>query len=90
LVSIPATILVVILRKRLARTVACGMNTLSGSIPANRRVPHISLAFREMWDTTGLPLKPLKVSQIRTGAPISRYAALPPTACAAFLSKKAA
>ena len=22
------------------------------------RVPHISLVFREMWDTTGLPLKP--------------------------------
>jgi hypothetical protein len=23
----------------------------------NRRVPHISLVFREMWDTKGLPLK---------------------------------
>jgi hypothetical protein len=25
---------------------------------ANGRVPHISLVFREMWDTAGLPLKP--------------------------------
>jgi hypothetical protein len=25
----------------------------------DRRVPHISLVFREMWDTTGLPLKPV-------------------------------
>jgi hypothetical protein len=25
----------------------------------NGRVPHISLVFREMWDTAGLPLKPV-------------------------------
>jgi hypothetical protein len=24
---------------------------------SNRGVPHISLVFREMWDTAGLPLK---------------------------------
>ena len=29
-----------------------------GPYPVNdRRVPHISLVFREMWDTAGLPLK---------------------------------
>jgi hypothetical protein len=29
-----------------------------GSYPRNdRRVPHISLVFGEMWDTAGLPLK---------------------------------
>jgi hypothetical protein len=32
------------------------------SIPANsRRVPHISLVVREMWDTTGLALKPFTI-----------------------------
>jgi hypothetical protein len=32
------------------------MNTLLDSIPAiSRRVPHIALVFREMWDTAGLP-----------------------------------
>jgi hypothetical protein len=36
------------------------VNALLGSIPAtNRRVPHISLVFREMWDTGNLPLKPV-------------------------------
>jgi hypothetical protein len=45
-------------------------NALLSSIPAaNRRVPHISLVFREMWDTAGLPLKPDAAPQIRTGAP---------------------
>jgi hypothetical protein len=37
----------------------------------NRRVPHISLVFREMWDTAGLPLKPMRSQQLRTGAPCS-------------------
>jgi hypothetical protein len=37
--------------------------------PRNQsRVPHISLVFREMWDTTGLPLKPVRVPQLHTGA----------------------
>jgi hypothetical protein len=27
--------------------------------PHQSRVPHISLVFREMWDTAGLPLKPV-------------------------------
>jgi hypothetical protein len=31
----------------------------------------ISLVFREMWDTTGLPLKPSRVPQLHTGAPCS-------------------
>ena len=31
----------------------------------------ISLVFREMWDTTGLPLKPPRSPQLRTGAPCS-------------------
>jgi hypothetical protein len=26
----------------------------------NHRVPHISLVFREIWDTTDLPFKPVK------------------------------
>jgi hypothetical protein len=30
-------------------------------------VPHISLVFREMWDATGLPLKPVTGRQIHTG-----------------------
>jgi hypothetical protein len=35
--------------------------TLLGSIPAtNRRVPHISLVFREMWDTQDSPSSPLR------------------------------
>ena len=29
----------------------------------NRRVPHISLVFREMWDTTGLPSSLLKATR---------------------------
>jgi hypothetical protein len=37
-------------------------NTLLGSIPrANGPVPHISLVFREMWDTAGPPLKPDRI-----------------------------
>jgi hypothetical protein len=32
------------------------------------RVPHISLVFREMWDTAGLALSLCRVPQIRTGA----------------------
>jgi hypothetical protein len=40
-------------------------NTLSDSHPrANGRVPHISLVFREMWDTADLPLKPAAQRQI--------------------------
>jgi hypothetical protein len=31
-------------------------------------VPHISLVFREMWDTEGLSLKPAAVPQIHKGA----------------------
>ena len=34
-----------------------------------RRAPHISLVFREMWDTTDLPFKPVARSQIHRGAP---------------------
>jgi hypothetical protein len=46
------------------------MNALLGSIPAaNRRVPHISLVFREMWDTAGLPLKPAAVPTDLHGCP---------------------
>jgi hypothetical protein len=37
----------------------------------NRRVPHISLVLREMWDTTGLPLKLFQAPQLRTGATCS-------------------
>jgi tRNA(Ile)-lysidine synthase len=37
-----------------------------------RRVPHISLVFREMWDTTGLPLKPLACAQSTTRVPYVR------------------
>jgi hypothetical protein len=29
-------------------------------------VPHISLVFREMWDTAGLPLKPIAAAPVRT------------------------
>jgi hypothetical protein len=36
----------------------------------NSRVPHISLVFREMWDTTGLSLKPAKVSTTPYGCPM--------------------
>ena len=39
--------------------------------PPHRRVPHISLVFREMWDTAALALKPVAVLQLRTGAPCS-------------------
>jgi hypothetical protein len=40
-----------------------------GSIPATRRrVPHISLVFREMWDTASLAFKPVTGSQLYTGA----------------------
>jgi hypothetical protein len=36
------------------------MNVLVGLYPrTNRRVPHISLVFREMWDTAGLSHKPV-------------------------------
>jgi hypothetical protein len=42
-----------------------------GSIPAtNRRVPHISLVFREMWDTADLPLKPLADFAAPYGCPM--------------------
>src|ERR1700678_3700691 len=34
-----------------------------------RRVPHISLVSREMWDTSGLPLKPLSDSTTPHGYP---------------------
>jgi hypothetical protein len=37
--------------------------------PPRRRVPHISLVFREMWDTAGLPLKPLTGPTIPHGCP---------------------
>jgi hypothetical protein len=37
----------------------------------NRRVPHISLVFREMWDTTGLTSNLLKVRRKLPGAPCS-------------------
>src|SRR5271170_7679021 len=37
----------------------------------NRRVPHISLVFREMWDTTALHLKPFTGRQTFWGAPCS-------------------
>jgi hypothetical protein len=37
----------------------------------NSRVPHISLVFSEMWDTTGLPHKLFRVRELRTGAPCS-------------------
>jgi hypothetical protein len=40
------------------------------------RVPHISLVFREMWDTAGLPLKPVSCSTLSRppmpGCPILR------------------
>jgi hypothetical protein len=39
-------------------------------------VPHISLVFREMWDTTGLPLKPFAspgIPSIENKAPASRF-----------------
>jgi hypothetical protein len=35
-----------------------------------RRVPHISLVFSEMWDTAGLPLKPVKVFTTPYGCPM--------------------
>jgi hypothetical protein len=36
------------------------MNALFVLYPqTDGRVPHISLVFREMWDTAGLPLKPV-------------------------------
>jgi hypothetical protein len=35
----------------------------------NRRVPHISLVFREMWDTAGLPLKPVAGPTTPHGCP---------------------
>jgi hypothetical protein len=45
------------------------MNEALGLSPrTDRRVPHISLVFREMWDTAGLPLKPTRVMQLLTGA----------------------
>jgi hypothetical protein len=33
-------------------------------------VAHISLVFREMWDTAGLPLKPLSGSTVPYGCPM--------------------
>ncbi len=36
----------------------------------NRRVPHISLVFREMWDTAGLALKPAAVATTPHGCPM--------------------
>jgi hypothetical protein len=48
------------------------MGALFGLYPrTNRRVPHISLVFREMWDTAGLPLKLPRAQRLRTGAPCS-------------------
>ena len=44
---------------------------LTLSAATNRRVPHISLVFCEMWDTAGLPLKPVTGRRIRRGAPRS-------------------
>jgi hypothetical protein len=42
-----------------------------GSLPAtSRRVPHISLVFREMWDTTVLSLKPVAVLTTPYGCPM--------------------
>jgi hypothetical protein len=35
----------------------------------SRWVPHISLVFREMWDTAGLPLKPVADSTTPYGCP---------------------
>jgi hypothetical protein len=47
-----------------------GRHALLGSIPAiHRRVPHISLVFREMWDTVALSLKPLTDSTTPYGCP---------------------
>jgi hypothetical protein len=44
-------------------------NALFGSIPAtNRWVPHISLVFREMWDTARLSPSLSRIPQIHTGA----------------------
>jgi starch synthase len=41
------------------RLCAAGLSISFGLYPRNNsRVPHISLVFREMWDTTGFPLKP--------------------------------
>jgi hypothetical protein len=43
------------------------MNTLLGSIRATVaacRAPHLSLVFREMWDTAGLALKPVAASYL--------------------------
>ena len=59
------------------------------------RVPRISLVFREMWDTTGLPSSlpgrhnSVGVPHVRTSvARISYYAALDTTAYAAFSQRK--
>jgi hypothetical protein len=48
------------LSKRLAGSKLSVNERAFGLYPrSNRRVPHISLVFREMWDTEGLSLKPL-------------------------------
>jgi hypothetical protein len=48
------------------------MNALFGLYPRHdRRVPHISLVFREMWDTAGLPLKPVADPTVPSGCPTS-------------------
>ncbi len=56
------------------------------------RVPHISLVFREMWDTAGLPLKPVASPSAPSGCPtfapayVGRKRWAKPTT--SFLSKK--
>jgi hypothetical protein len=64
--------------KRNRRSLDC--NALLGSIPrTNRRVPHISLVFRQMWDTAGFPLKSV------TG-PTTPYGC--PTFASAYVGRK--
>jgi hypothetical protein len=51
------------------------VKTLLGSIPAPvAGCPTISLVFREMWDTTGLPLKPAAGFTAPYGCPMSATA----------------
>jgi hypothetical protein len=51
-------------------THVCGQATVGELYPhTDRRVPHISLVFREMWDTTALPLKPPADSTTLSGCP---------------------
>ena len=42
---------------RLTHAIELGSRAVGLYPVSNRRVPHISLVFREMWDTAGLPLK---------------------------------